>query len=40
MLSSVCGAVLAADVKPDRDGFMACQRVFYAQACTTYKQKL
>jgi hypothetical protein len=27
-------------VKPDRDGFMACQRVFYAQACTTYKQKL
>jgi len=40
MLSSVCEAVLASGLKPDRDGFMACQRVFYAQAWTTYKPKL
>jgi choline dehydrogenase len=40
VLSSVCRAVLALGVKPDRDGFTVCQRVFYAQACTTYKQKL
>src|SRR5215813_11091669 len=40
LLSSVCGAVLASGVKPDRDGFMMCQRVFYAQACTTDKPKL
>jgi len=32
--------VIFSGVQPDRGGFTACQRVFYAQAWTTYKQKL